>query len=163
MTAPIRRADLSRIAHTGMRAGHHLEQHGTTVWNTTRDWQTPLTASAGPGGKGGVSDPTGNAVLQDDGLRAEHQKLLEAIAAYQQAADDLYLILERNRPRTEEEDKAAKARKQRLAYCLICDIEVLEPRRGMCEKHYRRWVRLGQPSNHIQEMRLAHQHETGAA
>lgn len=163
MTTLIRRADLARIAHVGMRAGHHLEQHGAIVWNTTRDWQTPLSASSGPGGKGSHSDPTGRAVINPDDLTGEHDELVAAVAAYEAAADRLYWALERNRPRTELEAEAIRARKPKLAYCLVCDVEVMQPRRGMCDKDYRRWMRLGQPANYVQEMRLEHQHETGVA
>jgi hypothetical protein len=139
----VRHDDIPRIAHTGMRAGHHLEQHGQAIWLLTRDWQTPLTATALEPGRGNTrSDPTGRAATNNDELRDAHNQILAAIDAYETAATDLYHLLERYRPLSEVECRRAGARINRVPDCVVCDEPALpRPRRGMCERCYRRWGR----------------------
>lgn len=154
----IRHDDLPRIAHTGMRAGHHLEQHGQAIWALTRDWQTPLTAAAPEPGRGSTrSDPTGTAAITDDELRHAHTTLLAAIHAYEAAATELYALLERYRPTSEKERRRAGERKSTVPDCTICDEPALpRPRRGMCEPCYRRW---GRNPGSTFDIRHAHQRE----
>lgn len=155
----IYRADLERIAHAGMRAGHHLDQWGDDVWALTLDWQTPLTAAATEPGRGsGPSDPTGTAAIRDDELRDAHRRVKAAIAAYEDAADELYLLLERYRPMTEKERKKAGARVNQVPDCTICtELALPRPRRGMCEKCYRRY---GYHPGSTFDIRRLHDQET---
>jgi len=139
----IRHDDIPHIAHTGMRAGHHLEQHGQSIWLLTRDWQTPLAATGPEPGRGTTnSDPTGNAAIMVDELRHAHSRVLAAIDAYETAAADLYGLLERYRPLSKRERRQAGARISQVRDCVICDEPALpRPRRGMCERCYRKWGR----------------------
>lgn len=143
MASRIRHDDIPRIAHTGMRAGHHLEQHGQAIWLSTRDWQTPLSATGLEPGRGTTrSDPTGRAAIIDDELRHAHHQILAAIDAYEAAATELYGLLERYRPLSERERRGAGARVNQVRDCVVCDEPALpRPRRGMCERCYRRWGR----------------------
>ena len=139
----IRYDDIPRIAHTGMRAGHHLEQYGQSIWLLTRDWQTPLAATALEPGRGTTtSDPTGTAAITSDELRHAHTQILAAIDTYEMAAVELYSLLERYRPLSDIERRQAGARISQVRDCVICDEPALpRPRRGMCERCYRRWGR----------------------
>jgi hypothetical protein len=157
----IYRADVEHIAHTGMRAGHHLDQHGEDVWRITKDWESPLRAAALVPGRGaGPSDPTGGAATNEDELRHAHQSLVDAIAAYETASEALYGLLERYRPMTSAERRKAGERANKVRYCAVCDEPALpRPRSRMCVRCYNRYAHL---TGSITDLRRLHQRREAA-
>lgn len=164
------RSDLPRVSSHSRRVTADLDKHGSAVWLSTYDWQSPLRSGGSKGPKGEHADPTLGSVLAPDPLALLHGQYKQLLRA-KEAADAAVLAFHQQ-VLPIDPDKIDRTRRSTVPACIVCSGPAFPARRGMCDTDYRAWLRDDRPDLEgfkrkrqkrlEEEQRVMHEHEVAS-
>lgn len=106
----------------------------TNALRLAHDWASPLRSPHGPGTRGVITDPTGNARI--DPSMTYHAHLIQAIDNVSEAVADLTNLVATITHRAEPQGRLST-----ITYCVACEEPALpRARSGRCPSCYRYWL-----------------------